>query len=90
MLVLWSDWSRMIVFAEYAVSCRAVPLSVCSAEREARTTRRLSAFPDARREEITLPCPLPKHSAAVRRQGGNGTLKHPAHFQFPLPLNLLQ
>jgi hypothetical protein len=47
------------------------------------------AFPDAWPEEITLPCPLAKHSAAVRR-AGMAHFKRPAHFQFPLPLNLLQ
>src|SRR6185369_6342677 len=46
MLVLWSESSRMIVFAECAVSCKAVSLQFASAEREARTTitGRLSAF----------------------------------------------
>ena len=92
MLVVWSESSRMIVFAECAVSCKAVPLQFASAEREARMTitGRMSALPDARPKEITLPCPLAKHSAAVRRQGGDGAFRRPAHFQSPLPLKLLQ
>ena len=51
MLVLWSESSRMIVFAECAVSCKAVSaFQFESAGCEARTTitGRLSAFPDAR------------------------------------------
>jgi hypothetical protein len=78
MLVLWSKPSSMIVFAECAVSCKVVSVSnLHLRKREARRTitGRSSAFPDARPKEATLPCPLAKHSAAVRRQGGNGAFK---------------
>jgi hypothetical protein len=58
-----------------------------SAEREARTTRRLSAFPDARRKQIALP--LPWRSTLQRvSEWRDRILKHPvrcsvSHFPSP-------
>jgi hypothetical protein len=89
MLVLWFASTRMIVFAEYASSCnpgnrRKSPLSASVDKSGEVRNRTLEGVPDARRKEITLPPPLAKHSAAVRRKDGLRSSIRPT--LVPLPL----